>query len=69
MINKYKNIISNLNIKNSLFKEEFEKQINFYKKNNLKQIISIKSLLKFSSAILKIFLNSQNKININSSNL
>ena len=68
MINKYKNIISDLNNQNSLFKEEFEKQINFYKENNLKQIISIKSLLKFSSAIFEIFLNSQNKININSSN-
>ena len=68
LINKYKNIISDLNNQNSLFKEEFEKQINFYKENNLKQIISIKSLLKFSSAIVEIFLNSQNKININSSN-
>ncbi len=68
LINKYKNIISDLNNQNSLFKEEFEKQINFYKENNLKQIISIKSLLKFSSAIFEIFLNSQNKININSSN-
>ena len=39
LINKYKNIISDLNNQNSLFKEEFEKQINFYKENNLKQII------------------------------
>ena len=68
LINKYKNIISDLNNQKSIFKEEFEKQINFYKENNLKQIISIKSLLKFSSAIVEIFLNSQNKININSSN-
>ena len=68
LINKYKDIISDLNNQKSIFKEEFEKQINFYKENNLKQIISIKSLLKFSSAIFEIFLNSQNKININSSN-